>query len=95
MYNVLEDLYVFFSQSGKKNSLLKCQLQKVENALKLRNLSKTRCVYRYKSIEAMWRSFEALKDALAVMKSMECGTSTTRKAFSLLKKTLNLISYVL
>lgn len=61
----------------------------MENALKLRNLSKTRWIYRYESIEAIWRSFEAIKDALAVIESMKCDTTTTRKASSLLKKILD------
>ena len=60
----------------------------MENALKLRNLSKTRWVYRYESIEAMWRSFEAIKDALAVIEGMDCDPVTTRKASLLLKRIL-------
>jgi hypothetical protein len=40
-------------------------MKQVENALKLRNLSKTRWVYRSESIEAVWSSFEAIRNSLA------------------------------
>ena len=71
MYEVLEELYVFFSRSCKRDAVLRAELKNVENALKLRNLSKTRWVYRSESIEAMWRSFEAIKDALLTLSKMD------------------------
>ena len=39
-------------------------MKQVENALKLRNLSKTRWVYRNESIEAVSNSFKAIRKAL-------------------------------
>ena len=83
MYNVLEELYVLFSKSCKRGSILQDRLQNVENALKLRNLSKTRWVYRSESIDAMWRSFEAVKDALALVEEMERDRSAKAKASGL------------
>ena len=53
MYELLQELYVFFSKSCKRESALREQLKTVEDALKLRNLSKTRWVYRSESIEAV------------------------------------------
>ena len=88
MYNVLEELYVCFSKSCKRGSILQDRLQTVENALKLRNLSKTRWVYRSESIDAMWRSFEAVEEALALVGEMECDQSAKAKASGLQKKIL-------
>ena len=88
MYNVLEELYVCFSKSCKRGSILQDRLQTVENALKLRNLSKTRWVYRSESIDAMWRSFEAVKEALALVGEMERDQSAKAKASGLQKKIL-------
>ena len=70
MYDILEQLYVFFSRSCKRSAVLRENLQEVENALQLRNLSKTRWVYRSESIDAMWRSFSAVKDALDTLSSL-------------------------
>ena len=39
-------------------------MKQVENALKPRNLSKTRWVYRNESIEAVWNSFEEIRKGL-------------------------------
>ena len=71
MYNILEALYVFFSKSCKRDSVLCEELKNIENALKQRNLSKTRWVYRGESIEAMWVSFKAIKDALLTLSTMD------------------------
>ena len=71
MYDLLEALYVFFSKSCKRDGVLRKELKKIENAIKLCNLSKTRWVYRSESIEAMWRSFEAIKDVLLTLSTMD------------------------
>ena len=60
----------FFSRSIKRSAVLRENLQEVENALQLRNLSKTRWVYRSESIDAMWRSFSAVKNALDTLSSL-------------------------
>lgn len=52
MYALLQDLYVFFL-SCKRNAVLRAKLLGVENALSLRNLSKTRWVYRNQLIDAV------------------------------------------
>ena len=61
-------------------------MEKIENALKLRNLSKTRWVYRSESIEAVWRSFEAIRNALAEIAKIDNNSLTRTKATSLCKK---------
>ena len=71
MYDLLEALYVFFSKSCKRDGVLRKELKKIENTIKLRNLSKTRWVYRSESIEAMWRSFEAIKDVLLTLSTKD------------------------
>ena len=78
MYDILEQLYVFFSRSRKRSAVLRKNLQEVENALQLRNLSKTRWVYRSESIDAMWRSFSAVKDALDSLSSLRSVDKPTR-----------------
>ena len=88
MYNVLEELYVLFSKSCKRGSILQDRLQNAEDALKLHNLSKTRWVYRSQSIDAIWRSFEAVKDALALVEEMERDRSAKAKASELKNKIL-------
>ena len=70
MYDILQELYVFFSKSCKRDIVLRKHLETVENALKLRNLSKTRWCYRSESIEAVWRSFEAIQNALQAVSSL-------------------------
>ena len=88
MYNVFEELYVFFIKSCKRSSVLQDRLKNVENALKLRNLSKTRWVYRSESIDAMWRSFEVVQEALPIVEKTEGDQSAKGKACVLQKKIL-------
>ena len=88
MYNVLENLYVCFSKSCKRGSILQDRIQNVENALKLWNVSKTRWAYRSESIDAMLRLFEAVKEALAVVEEMERDQSAKAMACGLQKKIL-------
>ena len=86
MYDLLEDLYVFFSRSCKRDTVLREHIKQVENALKLRNLSKTRWVYRSESIEAVWSSFEAIRNALAEVAEKDNDALTRSKSASLRKK---------
>ena len=60
MFEILEALYVLFSSNTKRHSVLTAPLQKVENALLLRNLSKTRLSARAESIRAVWVYFECI-----------------------------------
>ena len=94
MYNVLEELYVCFSKSCKRGSILQDRLQTVDNALKLQNLSKTRWVYRSESIDAMWRSFEAAKEAFSIGRRDGTGSVRQKKKRLVFKRrSLNLISF--
>ena len=80
MYDSLEDLYVFFSRSCKRDTVLREHIKQVENALKLPNLLKTRWVYRSESIEAVWSSFEAIRNALAEVAEKDNDALTRSKA---------------
>ena len=71
MYGLLEEIYVYFSKSCKRDGVLREELKNLENALKLRNLSKTRWVNRSESMEAIGRSFKAIEDALLTLSRME------------------------
>ena len=51
-------------------------MKQVENALKLRNLSKTRWVHRNESIEAVWNSFEAIRKGLTEVKEKDNNETT-------------------
>jgi hypothetical protein len=86
MYSLLEDLYVFFSRSCKRDAVLRDHIKPVENALKLRNLSKTRWVYRSESIEAVWSSFEAIRKALVQIAEKDNDGTARTKAASLHEK---------
>ena len=78
MYDILEQLYAFFSRSCKRNAVLRENLQEVENTLRLRSLSKTRWVYRSESIDAMWRSLSAVKVALDTLSNLRSVDKPTR-----------------
>ena len=62
--DVLEDIYAFFSESTKRNKAMADATKEIENALKLRNLPKTRWVYCSESIDAVWRSYEQIPGAI-------------------------------
>ena len=65
MFDTLESLYVFFSSSSKRQEILTPKLEVVENALKLRNLSKTRWTARAESVQAVWISLGEIIECLA------------------------------
>ena len=67
LFNVLEQLFVFYTDSTKRmsNSLQdSIKALEVENPLNLRNLSKTRWIARADSIKSVWSSYEAILDSL-------------------------------
>ena len=65
MYDNLQDIYVFFNASSKRNKIYNKEVQEVdEYSLKLRNISKTRWVYSSESIEAVWRSLQSIPKAI-------------------------------
>jgi hypothetical protein len=82
MCDFVENLYENFSNSceiEKRDSVLKGHPKQVENALKLRNLSKTRWVYRGESIEAVWSSYEAIRAALVEVAENDSDALVTTK----------------
>ena len=66
MFEILQELFVFFTSSPKRYSVFRDKVSKgdVENALDLTNLSATRWVARADSIRAVWSSYEEIVDAL-------------------------------
>lgn len=90
MIGNLESLYVFFSASTKRYSVLNKEMD-IENKLQLKNLSKTRWTARAESIKAVWNSFEALCISLSNIYSNSSyfdGPTRTR-ALGLNKKMLS------
>ena len=80
MYEVLEAIYVFFNASTKRSKVLVDLLEKVDNALQLKNLSKTRWTARPESIDAVWRSFETVVEALRELSCSETKFDSETKA---------------
>ena len=89
MFEILQALYVFFTSSTKRFQPLKDQINKVENCLMLRNLSKTRWSARAESIQAVWTSFEVILDVLHTV-SNKADIKAKTQALSLKKKMLSL-----
>lgn len=90
LFNILEEMYVFFSSSTKRFAALKEKLSSIENSLNLRNLSRTRWTARAETIQAVVTSFEAIVSALDEIKQMKnADTKTKAQASGLLKRILN------
>lgn len=89
--DTLESLYVFFSSSNKIYGLLHEKISKIENALQLRNLSKTRWTARAESVKAVWNSLEAVIESLDEINSLnKCFDKATRsKALGIRKQILS------
>ena len=66
MFDVLQQLYVFFTSSTKRYAVFQQHIKEknVDGALELRNLSMTRCIARSDSITVVWASFERIVSAL-------------------------------
>ena len=62
--NILRELYVIFSGGTKRHAIIAKHLERVENCLQLRNLSKKRWRARGEFIKAVWTSLEAIVKAL-------------------------------
>ncbi len=89
MYDILEAIYVSFNASTKRCKVLTDLLQEVDNALQLKNLSKTCCTARPESKQAVWGSLEAIMEALnALYSSEDVDGDTKTKASGLLSRVL-------
>ncbi len=80
LFNVLEEIYVFFTSSTKRSgSLDECIKEfALDNTLQLRNLSKTRWTARAESIRAVWNSYDAIRKSLEDLeKSGDVKTKTS------------------
>ena len=70
VYDILEQLFVFFTKSTKTNKELKDKLEQIENALQLRNLSKTKRAARAEAVKAVWTSFHAIVEFYKFWKAL-------------------------
>lgn len=66
LFNILEEVYVFYTSSTKLISSLNESIARLEvnNPLKLTNSSETRWDARTESIKSVWGSYMAIKDSL-------------------------------
>ena len=89
VYDILEQLFVFFTKSTKRHKELKDKLEEIENALQLRNLSKTRWAARAEAVKAVWRSLDAI---IEVLRSLEnsADRETKTKASGLVNSMVNI-----
>ncbi len=87
MFDILQEIYVFFSSSTKRYNLFRLKVKEldIDGALALRNLSMTRWIARADSIRAVWRSFEGVIAALEALDESE-DAKTKMKAAGLLKR---------
>lgn len=86
LFNILQELYVFFSGSTKRHAVLSDHLAPIENSLQLRNLSKTRWAARSESVRAVWASLEAVLRGLEEVNSSTVETKVKATASGLVKK---------
>ena len=73
---VKRQLFVFFTKSTKRNKELKGKLEQIENALQLRNLSKTRWAACAEAVKGVWKSFDAIVEVLQILSSGDRETKT-------------------
>ena len=73
MFDILQEMYVFFSSSPKRYSLFRLKVKEldIDGALALRNLSMRRWIARADSVRAVWRSFEGVIAALEALDESE------------------------
>ena len=89
-YGALDYVYVLFSKSTKRNKIVEESCKDVENNLKFRNLSKTRSVYNSESIDAVWRSYEVIPNAIVkVINAREVESKVKSKGDGIKKKFLS------
>ncbi|XP_050316016.1 uncharacterized protein LOC126750435 [Anthonomus grandis grandis] len=98
MFNILEEIYVFFTSSVKRCQILKSQLEQVDNALFLKNLSRTRWTARAESLQAINRLYEIILETLEdISINVKVDNKTKGKAQGLYKRRLSFdfISYLI
>ena len=88
LFEQLEAVYVFFTSSKKRNSIISEKTKAVENALQLRNLSRTRWTARAESIQAVWVSFEIIIESLQDVKETSTEPRIAADADALMRKIL-------
>ena len=96
LFDVLEEIYVLFTSSTKRSaSLNECiKHLKLNNALQLRNLYKTRWTARAESIRSVWHSSDAIAMSLEQLGEPSNDVKTKRLAAGLLTK-INLCDFIL
>ncbi len=90
LFNILEELFVFFTSSTKRLKHLEPKMNEIENALSLKGLSKTRWTARAESIKAVETSFEVVVQTLEEIIDDDLFDKKTKSmALNLYKKILN------
>ncbi len=84
----LRNCTYFFTSSTKRVSCLQESIigAAVDNPLQLRNLSKTRWVVRAESIKAVWSTYKAILESLAILQECSKDIKTKTAASGLLTK---------
>ena len=94
LFDTLQEMYVFFTSSPKRFRPLKVKMMELENALSLKNLSKTRWVARAESLRAVTNSFEKITELLEdISFNGNFDSATKSKASGLRKKMLTFCHY--
>ena len=88
LFKQLGAVYVFFTSSTKRNSIISEKTKAVENALQLRNLSRTRWTARAESIQTVWVSFEIIIESLQDVKETSTEPRIAADADALMRKIL-------
>lgn len=90
-FNGMESINVFFTASTKRYIILEKELEKIENSLRLKNLSKTRWTAAAESVRAIHISYEQILDTLFKIKTskdIDNTKKTQSQAAALHKKML-------
>ncbi len=82
-------MHLIHQKYTKHHKELKEKLEEVENALMLRNLSKTRSAARVESVQAIRRSLEAIVDTFVSLENSK-DPDTKTKASGLLNSVRNI-----
>ena len=88
LFEVLQSLFDFFTSSTNRHTILVDKMKDIENALQLRNLSKTRWTARAESIRAVWASFDAIVSSLHMIIDESSDVKSKALADGLLSKIL-------
>lgn len=89
-FNILEELYMFFTASTKRFQRMTDKLKTIENSTSLKNLSKTRWTARAETLSAVYNSYEGIIVVLDdILKDPNIDNKSKAKALGLYKRVLS------